>query len=156
RRCGPRGEGRMPTRRILGLASGSSGEGVDAALAETQGTGLNLRLVRAWALHQSYPPELRELLRRVAGAAPNPVAQAALLHRLLPGPFARAARTVADQAGIACAQVQCAGCPAHTVWHAPEGRFPATLSLGMAAVVAERLGVTVVSDFRARDIAAGG
>src|SRR5579884_29452 len=146
----------MPTRRILGLASGSSGEGVDAALAETQGVGLNLRLLRAWALHQSYPGELRDLLRRVAGAAPNPVGQAALLHRLLGETFAAAARAVAEQSGVACADVLCVGCPGHTVWHDPEGRFPATLALGMAAVVAERLGVTVVSDLRARDVAAGG
>jgi anhydro-N-acetylmuramic acid kinase len=141
---------------MLGLASGSSGEGADAALVETQGTGLNLRLVRAWALHQSYPPELRELLRRVAAAAPSPIGQAALLHRLLGETFAAAARTLAEQAGVTFSQILSAGCSGHTVWHDPEGRFPATLSLGMPAVVAERLGVTVVSDFRARDVAAGG
>src|SRR5205823_8507776 len=70
--------------------------------------------------------------------------------------FAAAARSVAEQAGVTFSQVQCVGCPGHTVWHDPEGRFPATLALGMAAVVAERLGVTTVSDFRARDVAAGG
>src|SRR5260370_30737922 len=96
----------MPTRRILGLASGSSGEGVDAALAETQGSGLNLRLVRAWALHHSYHPELRDLLRRVSASAPQPIGQAALLHRLLGEPFAAAARAVAEPAGRVFPQLQ--------------------------------------------------
>jgi anhydro-N-acetylmuramic acid kinase len=52
--------------------------------------------------------------------------------------------------------VQCIGCPGHTIWHDSEGRFPSTLALGMAAVVAERCGVTTVSDFRSRDVAAAG
>src|SRR5439155_21352557 len=50
----------------------------------------------------------------------------------------------------------CLGCPGHTVWHETEGRFPSTLNLGMAAVVAERTGLTTVSDFRSRDMATGG
>jgi anhydro-N-acetylmuramic acid kinase len=70
--------------------------------------------------------------------------------------FAAAARQVADQASFSLQKVQCIGCPGHTLWHEPEGRFPSTLSLGMAAIVAERTGVTTVSDFRTRDMAAGG
>ena len=53
-------------------------------------------------------------------------------------------------------KVQCIGCPGHTIWHDSEGRFPSTLGLGMAAVAAESTGVTTVSDFRDRDVAAGG
>jgi anhydro-N-acetylmuramic acid kinase len=53
-------------------------------------------------------------------------------------------------------RVQCIGCPGHMIWHDAEGRCPSTLTLGMAAVVAERCGVTTVSDFRTRDVAAGG
>jgi anhydro-N-acetylmuramic acid kinase len=52
--------------------------------------------------------------------------------------------------------VQCIGCPGHKLWHDTEGRFPSTLAVGMPAVVAERTGVTTVSDFRDRDVAAGG
>jgi len=53
-------------------------------------------------------------------------------------------------------QVQCAGLGGHHAWHETEGRYPSTLGLGMAAVLAEKTGLTVLSDFRARDLAAGG
>src|SRR5262249_46026813 len=43
-----------------------------------------------------------------------------------------------------------------TLWHDPQGRYPSSLSLGMAAIVAERTGITTVSDFRSRDLAVGG
>ena len=78
------------------------------------------------------------------------------LHRLLGETFAAAARAVVDRASVSLQKVQCIGCPGHTVGHEPEGRFPSTLALGMAAVVAERCGTTTVSDFRSRDVAAGG
>jgi anhydro-N-acetylmuramic acid kinase len=80
----------------------------------------------------------------------------ALLHRLLGETFAAAARQVADRASFSLQRVHCLGCPGHTLWHDPEGRFPSTFPLGMAAVVAERTGITTVSDFRSRDLAAGG
>jgi anhydro-N-acetylmuramic acid kinase len=44
----------------------------------------------------------------------------------------------------------------HTFWHDPDARYPATLNLGMAEVVAERTGLTVVNDFRGRDLVMGG
>jgi len=53
-------------------------------------------------------------------------------------------------------QIHCAGVGGHHAWHEIEGRYPSTLGLGMAAVVAERTGLTVLSDFRSRDLAAGG
>jgi anhydro-N-acetylmuramic acid kinase len=146
----------VTTRWIIGLASGSSADGVDAALLETQGVGLELRPRLVQALAQPYGKELRDLILRAVGPAPCDARQFALLHRLLGETFAAAARQVADRASFSLQRVQCIGCPGHTVWHDPEGRFPATLGLGMAAVVAERTGVTTIGDFRARDVVAGG
>jgi anhydro-N-acetylmuramic acid kinase len=146
----------MTPRWIIGLASGSSADGVDAALAEVEGVGLELRVRQVHALHQPYGAELREMIRRVGASAPCEIRQVSRLHRLLGETFAAAARGVADHASLSLQKVQCVGCPGHTVWHDTEGRFPSTLGLGMAAVVAERCGVTVVGDFRGRDLAAGG
>jgi anhydro-N-acetylmuramic acid kinase len=146
----------MTTRWIIGLASGSSADGADAALVEMDGAGLDLQARLLLSLHQPYPRELRELLRRACTPAKADTRQIALLHCVLGETLAAAARRVADRASFSLQQVQCLGCPGHTVWHEPEGRVPLTLSLGMAAMIAERTGVTVVSDFRSRDVAVEG
>lgn len=146
----------MTTRWVIGLASGSGADGVDAALLEVGGAGLEMHVRLERALHQPYGPELRTLIQQVSAAASCESRQVALLHRLLGETFAAAARSVADRASLSLHKLQCVGCPGHTVWHDSEGRFPSTLALGMAAVVAERCGVTTVYDFRARDVAAGG
>jgi anhydro-N-acetylmuramic acid kinase len=146
----------MTTRWFIGLASGSSADGVDAALLETEGVGLELRVKPVHALHQPYGRELRELVQRVSGPVPGEVRQVSLLHRLLGETFAAAARQVVDRISFSLNRVMAIGCPGHTIWLDGEGRFPSTLGLGMAAVVAERTGLTTLSDFRARDLAAGG
>lgn len=146
----------MITRCIIGLSSGSSVDGVDAALLETEGAGLEIRVRLLLDLHQPYPDDLRDLIRKVCGPGKVDGKQTVLLHRLLGETFAAAARQVADRASMSLQKVQCLGCPGHTVWHEPEGRFFSSLALGMAAVVAERTGVTTVSDFCCRDMAVGG
>jgi anhydro-N-acetylmuramic acid kinase len=146
----------MTTRWIIGLASGSCADGVDAALVELEGLGLDLRVRQLFGLHQPYPAELAEVIRRTGSGAPCEVRQVSGLHRLLGETFAGAARAAADHASLSLQKVQCIGCPGHTIWHDPDARFPSTLGLGMAAVIAERCGVTTLSDFRTRDLAAGG
>jgi anhydro-N-acetylmuramic acid kinase len=146
----------MAQRWVIGLASGSGADGVDSALVELEGVGLEARVRQLHGLHQPYAPELRDAIRRLSSGAAEEVRQVSRLHRLLGETFAAAARAVADHASLSLQKAQCIGCPGHTVGHEPDGRFPSTLGLGMAAVVAERCGVTVVSDFRARDLAAGG
>jgi anhydro-N-acetylmuramic acid kinase len=146
----------MTTRWTIGLASGSSADSVDATLLETEGVGLELQARPVCSLSQAYPRDLRDLLLRLGSPGIQEVKQICLLHRLLGETFATAARQVADRASFSLQRVQAIGCPGHTVWHEPDGRFPSTLCLGMSAVVAERTGVTTVGDFHARDLAAGG
>jgi anhydro-N-acetylmuramic acid kinase len=146
----------MSKRWIIGLASRSSGEGVEAALVEAEGAGLNLQTRLLYSFHQPLAGELRELLNHFGPAASLEVRKVSLLHRVMGETFAGAARQVADRASFSLQNVCCIGCPGHMVWQDPEGRFPSTLELGMATVVAERTGVTTVSDFRTRDLVAGG
>jgi anhydro-N-acetylmuramic acid kinase len=146
----------MNNRWVIGLASGSSADNVDAALLEVAAAGLDLRVRLVQALQQPYPRDLRDLVLRLGSTNTCEIKQVSLLHRLLGEAFAAAARQVADRASFSLQLVQCLGFPGQTVWHEPEGRFPSTLGLGMPAVVAERTGVTTVSDFRSRDVAAGG
>lgn len=146
----------MPARWIIGLASGTSAEGACAALLHLSGAGLAVRLEQLHGLRQPYAPELADLIRQARGLATCEVRLVARLHRLLGETFAAAAIAVADSAQLPLAAVQAIGCPGHTVGQDLEGRFPATLLLGMPAVIAERCGVTVVSEFRYRDLAAGG
>ncbi len=146
----------MPQRWVIGLASGCSADGVDAALLQLKGVGLEARLEQHSALHQPFASDIRELVRRLDHSAPCEVRLLGRLHRLLGETFAAAARAVADGAGLPLTKVQVIGCAGHTAGHEVEGRFPGTLTLGMPAVIAERTGVTVVAEYRARDLAAGG
>jgi anhydro-N-acetylmuramic acid kinase len=146
----------MSKRWIIGLASRSSGVGVDAALLEVEGAGLTLQSRLIHVLHQPFSRDLGELVHRLDAAPTIELRQLSLLHRLLGETFAAAARQVADQASFSLQNISCLGCLGHSTWHDPEGRFPSHLDLGMAAVVAERTGITTVSDLHSRDMATGG
>jgi len=146
----------MPQRWFIGLSSGSSINGVDAALVTTEGAGLDLRLNLVHFLHQSYARDLRELMLRTSSGHPLSVRQVALLHRVLGESFASAARLVVEQAKVPLQKILCVGFSGHTLWHDPDARYPATLNVGMPSVLAERTGLTTVSDFRGRDIVLGG
>ena len=143
---------------VIGLISGTSADGVDAALC-TIGTGSG-EAGLAVELHAArtfpYPPPLRErVLRAVGLAAPG----LAALHAALGESFAAAAIGLCQQAGRAPADVDLIGSHGQTVWHDPRGGrggIPATLQLGEPAVIAARTGRNVVADFRPADVALGG
>ena len=147
----------MSPRWIIGLASGASADEVDAALLEVEGVGLDMRPRLVGSLHQPYGADLKDMIRRrlrsgpVRGPSRSPFCTACSARASPPPPAPPPTRPAS-----VCKRCKSIGCPGHTVWHDGEGRFPSTLPLGMAAVVAERCGVTTVSDFRCRDVAAGG
>jgi len=146
----------MNERWIIGLSSGSSIDGVDAALLQVQGTGLQMRLRLEQFVHQPYGRDLRDMIARAGVGQAGGGRTIGLLHRLVGEAFAAAARLVLERTGIGAHKVTCVGMTGHTLWHETEGRYPTNLTLGMADVVAERTGLTVFSDFRNRDLLAGG
>lgn len=146
----------MNTRHLIGLSAGACVEGVDAVLLEATGVGFELRPRFVQAVHQPFGRDLRQLLRQQLIPEKADARQVAVLHRVLGEAFAAAARYVTARASYPLQQVQCVGLSGFPLVHELEGRFPSLVELGMAAVVAERTGLTAVSDFGSRDLAAGG
>jgi anhydro-N-acetylmuramic acid kinase len=142
---------------VIGLMSGTSADGVDAALVEWP-AGPETQPFRLIAFEET-PLEraFQERIHRLAAGrvpAQDVLAELAGLDVELGERFAAAAAALAAGAGVPLQQI--AGIASHgqTVAHHPERR--ATLQLGDPSVIAERTGRPVVADFRARDLAAGG
>lgn len=142
---------------IVGLMSGTSLDGADAALVEIDGTSTE---EVQWRLRHSvtlpYDDSRRALIHDaiLAGTADA----LCTLHADVGEWLAEAALRVCADAGVRIEQVDAIGSHGQTVWHRPpeNGRRGATLQLGCPATIAERTGCAVVSDFRTRDVAAGG
>jgi anhydro-N-acetylmuramic acid kinase len=152
-----------PTHRVIGLMSGTSADGVDAALCELSGEGRGGLTVKLVAEHtEPYPDFVREKVLRASDPRGGTAAEICELHYLLGEVFAASANQLMQTAGVQPADVDLIGSHGQTISHIPprtEGsvyQLGATLQLGEAAVIAERTGINVISNFRARDIAAGG
>ncbi|MFA6314114.1 MAG: anhydro-N-acetylmuramic acid kinase [Sterolibacterium sp.] len=135
---------------IVGLMSGTSLDGVDAALVEFAGA---IPEVCATA-YVPYPTDLRDRLLRLHDPGQDDLHQSALLANRLARLYAQATSSLLDKAGVTANQVRAIGCHGQTIRHAPQHGY--TLQLNNPALLAELTGITVVADFRSRDIAAGG
>ena len=133
----------------VGLMSGTSLDGVATALVRLSDEPLNAQLVRF--RQEPYSAAEREQL--IDTIARGGARELALLHVALGERFAGAVLELLAAARVAPADLAFIASHGQTIWHEP-GR--ATLQLGDPAVIAERVGTRVVSDFRARDVAAGG
>lgn len=137
---------------IVGLMSGTSADGITAAAARFE-PGADGAVRAELLAHHAHPysAEVRErLLRALDGVSP---AEYCRLDFELGTWLADAALAVMADARLAPSDVRAIASHGHTVWHCPPH---GTWQFGQAAVIAERTGVEVISDFRVRDVAAGG
>jgi len=146
----------------IGLMSGTSADGVDAALVQINGSARSTR-IHLHAFHTyPFPEGMREAILAASDPRMSTVDLLCRLNVALGEVFAEAACEVARLAGISLSSVDLIGSHGQTVRHLPEPSplwgYPirATLQLGEPSVIAERTGVTTVADFRPRDMAAGG
>lgn len=133
----------------LGLMSGTSCDGISAALVTFRGRRFQVHACRTFP----YPRPITQLLHRILELPPRGLAQ---LHILLGELHALAALRLMRTVGVLRRDVAVIGSHGHTVYHGPQDPIPCTLQLGEPAVIAQRTGVPVVADFRMRDVAAGG
>jgi len=140
-------------RRVVGLMSGTSADGVDAALVEiVEDSGFaGARLLNALTIE--YPTEVKERLRSISSAA---IESISALDFQVGEVFAEAASRVILEAGRRSGDCDLIGSHGQTVCHLPGGDSGSTLQIGQASVIVERTGIVTVSDFRTADVAAGG
>ncbi|MBV8169653.1 MAG: anhydro-N-acetylmuramic acid kinase [Alphaproteobacteria bacterium] len=133
----------------IGLMSGTSLDGIDAALIETDGERV---FATGAALTAPYAPALRERVRALLGGAPPD--RVAPVEADLTDAHAAAVEALLARSGTPKSAIGVVGFHGHTIDHAPaEGR---TWQIGDGARLARALGLTVVADFRSADVAAGG
>jgi anhydro-N-acetylmuramic acid kinase len=144
-------------QKVIGLMSGTSLDGVDAALLETDGE----RVARPGpSLTLAYDDQMRALLRTALddardAAQDGPVPQSIRdAERKLTNVHAEAVKALLAKAGLASTDISLLGFHGQTVLHRPEQRW--TWQIGDGAALAKASGIDVVNDFRSADVKAGG
>lgn len=133
----------------IGLMSGTSMDGIDAVLAVD-----TARPALRGHIHHPIPPALRNTLLALNKSSSDELHRAALAANALASEYAAAIRTLLTHTHIAARDIVAVGCHGQTVRHRPDAGY--TLQLINGALLAELTGISVICDFRSRDIAAGG
>lgn len=150
---------------FVGLISGTSADGIDAALvrfpsSESSGAPARVELVhgRTYAWDEALRARLVALGQ---GSDAQSLDELGTLDVQIAEAFAAATLRLLEEAGVPAGDVRGIGSHGQTVRHRPDGarfdgRHPFTWQMGDGGLIAERTGITTVADFRRRDVAAGG
>lgn len=142
------------TLLFIGVMSGSSLDGIDVALTEFTSTSS-----KVVATHfQSYSNELKESLLALHFPSENELEKSALIANHLAHLYAEAVNALLAENNLTFSQITAIGCHGQTIRHQPryENDVGYSIQLGNNALLAELTKITVVGDFRSRDIASGG
>ncbi|MBS0211767.1 MAG: anhydro-N-acetylmuramic acid kinase [Proteobacteria bacterium] len=148
----------------LGLISGTSADGIDAAVcafdavSRADGNVHARSAMRVLAAKTfPYPQDVREAIVDLARSrASVTLDDYGRLDVRIGECFAAAALALLGEAGLRRGDIAAIGSHGQTVCHRPQGAYPFTLQIGDASVIAERTGILTVADFRRGDVAAGG
>ena len=144
---------------VAGVMSGTSADGIDVALVRILGHGPGLRLRLIAHQHFRYPVAARNAVLAAMNARSARVADLSRLNFLLGELYVDAIKTIVRSQTT---KIQLIGCHGQTLYHQGDAspflgrKIAATWQAGEGAIIAARLGVPVVSDFRPADMAAGG
>jgi anhydro-N-acetylmuramic acid kinase len=144
-------------RLVVGLMSGTSMDGIDAALIKIMGSGLDTKFELIKFICIPYESEIIEDIERLDSS--SSIEKIPELNFLVGRACADAAMAVIEEAGLQPSDIDLVGSHGQTIYHNPPSSrngVPSTLQIGELDVIAEHTGITTIGDFRTRDIAAGG
>ncbi|MGH4051420.1 MAG: anhydro-N-acetylmuramic acid kinase AnmK [Clostridium sp.] len=143
----------------VGLMSGTSLDGIDAALVKIHGFGEQIKVELVEFINEEIPEEIKEEIKECFSIDKSNVELICSLNFKLGYLFAKATKTVCNKANFPMEKLDFIGSHGQTAFHIPKayGMYAkSTLQIGEPAVIAYETGVTVVSNFRTMDMAAGG
>ncbi|MEH7479717.1 anhydro-N-acetylmuramic acid kinase AnmK [Neobacillus drentensis] len=144
---------------VVGLMSGTSLDGVDAALVKIDGSGLHSKVELIDFISIPFSPDVKKEIHDALSIETSNSQQICSLNFQLGDIFADAVIAVCKKADFPLERLDCIGSHGQTIYHQPSqsGKFiPSTLQIGEPAVIAYRTKTMVVSNFRTMDMAAGG
>jgi anhydro-N-acetylmuramic acid kinase len=138
--------------------SGTSHDGIDAALMEVGRNRERLSLHPLCFRTYPYPRTVRERLLRLSQGGETTAAEVSQMNFTLGGLFAGAVLGLCRDAGTSPQEIDAIGSHGHTLYHRPreQNRVGSTLQIGEPAMITQRTGITTVADFRPADVAGGG
>lgn len=142
----------MKSGRFIGVMSGTSLDGVDVVLATID----EHRVAQLASLSWPIPPSLKQAVLDICQGQQLTLSQFGQLDTQLGRLFADAVNALLKEENLQPKDIVAIGCHGQTVWHEPTGVAPHTLQIGDNNQIVARTGITVVGDFRRRDIALGG
>lgn len=142
--------------KILGMMSGTSGDGIDAVIVELSGQPPDLQWQVLKHVHQPFSDEMQAEIFTCFNPATSGVDRLCALNFALGKVYADAALQAIAASGLRPDQVDLIGNHGQSLWHIPSGLSASSLQLGEPALIAELTGITTISNFRSRDMAAGG
>ena len=143
-------------KRIIGLMSGTSADGVDVALVEITGYGLTTEIELIAFDTFPYVVEIRSRIFDLFDVATARVDEICTMNFTIGRLFSESVLTLLEREGIAPNEIALIGSHGQTIHHMPNAVVPATLQIGEPAVIAHETGIPTVADFRVADVAAGG
>jgi anhydro-N-acetylmuramic acid kinase len=149
----------MSKRLAVGLMSGTSVDGVDAALVSIEGSGTDTVVELLHYLSAPFPPQVKKKIFDVMSPDDSSTPLLSSLHFELGDVYADAVEKVCTEAGVSVDELGFIGSHGQTVYHQPfhtEESVASTLQIGEPSVIAYRTNTQVVSNFRSMDLAAGG
>ncbi|MDY0288112.1 MAG: anhydro-N-acetylmuramic acid kinase [Sphaerochaeta sp.] len=150
------------SKLVIGLMSGTSCDGIDASLVRIVGSGLDSRVEELGFVFLAYEESFRQRLLLLAQGQGGGGEELLMAGLRLGELFVQAAKRVCDEHATPYDRIDLIGSHGHTLYHLPQSReyfdsqVRGTLQVGEASLLAEAFGCAVVSDFRVRDMAAGG
>jgi anhydro-N-acetylmuramic acid kinase len=150
------------SRLIIGLMSGTSLDGVDAAIVRVEGNGLDTKAELVGYTTVPYDDKLREKLKELCSVDHSDVAKVCGMNFYIADVFADAAERAAKEAGLTMTDIDLVSSHGQTIWHIPVADehdwslVRSTLQIGDISVIAKRTGKPVVGDYRTADMAVGG
>ena len=144
--------------RVIGMISGTSADAIEAVVCQIEGAPPSLSLTVLASRSGTIPLELQARIHAAATVEHSDVEAICLLDAEIAEAFAETALASVTEMGLRPDDIDLIGSHGQTLWHAvrDDGSVASSLQIGNGARVAERTGITTISDLRSRDIAAGG